>query len=421
MTTAPPPPGSRTFAALGVRNYRWYFGGQAVSLAGTWMQAVALSWLALELSGSGSVVGAVLAAQYLPVLLLGAYGGVLADRLDKRRLLLVAQAVHGSLSLVLGVLALTGAVELWMVFAIAAALGVVVSVEMPARQSFVMEMVGPAHVGNAVSLNSILVNATRAVGPALAGLLIAGFGVGVCFVLNGVSFAGVLFALLVMRTDELHPAPPLARGKGQLRDGLRYVRRTPELGVPLVMMAVVGTFAYEFPVVLPLLAHESLGGGAQTFGLLTSAMGVGAVVGGLVIASRRRTGARALSTAAVGFGVAIALVAIAPGLATALVAMLFVGAGSVSFMSTGNTTLQLGADPAFRGRVMALWAVTFQGSTPIGAPIIGAISEGTGPRVGLAVGAASCLLAAAIGTLRAGARGSSAPVPSEDPRSALAG
>ncbi|MBO9531996.1 MAG: MFS transporter [Solirubrobacteraceae bacterium] len=398
MTTlSPTSPTDSTFAALRVRNYRTWFAGQAVSLVGTWMQSVALSWLAFELSASGSVIGFVMAAQFVPVLVLGAYGGLLADRMDKRRLLLLTQGALGTLSLLLAVLVLGGLIALWMVFVIAVLLGVAVSVDTPTRQSFVIEMVGAEHVQNAVSLNSILVNASRAVGPAMAGVLIAAFGVGVCFAVNAASFVAVLAALVLMRRDELLPAPPLARARGQLRDGLRYVRGTPELAVPLVMMGIVGCFAYEFPVVLPLVAREALHGGPTTFGLLTSAMGVGAVAGGLVIASRRRTGTGALSLAAVGFGVAIALAAAAPGLGTALAAMLLVGAGSVAFMSTGNTTLQLTAAPEYRGRVMALWAVTFQGSTPIGGPIIGAISEFAGPRIGLGVGAAACLLAALVG------------------------
>ena len=282
---------------------------------------------------------------------------------------------------------------------LAAALGTVNSVDQPARQTFVPEMVSREGVQNAVSLNSVLTNASRAVGPAAAGVLIAIAGVGVCFLANAVSFAAVLVALARIRTQELHPAPAAGRESGQLRQGLRYVRGTPGLLVPLLMMALVGTLAYEFQVALPLLARISLHGGAGTYGFLTAAMGAGAVAGGLVVAWLGRTGLLPFTVAAAGFGAAILIAALVPSLPGELAALAVVGFFSTAFMATGNTTLQLTADPQFRGRVMALWSVTFTGSTPIGAPIIGAVAGRLGPRYGLGLGAIACLAAAIIGAL----------------------
>lgn len=392
----------RVLAALAVPNFRLYLAGQAVSLPGTWMQVVAQSWLVLQLTGSGTLLGLVAAAQFLPVLLLGAYGGLVADRVGKRRLLLATQAALGLLALTLGLLTVTRVVALWMVFALAVALGVVNAVDQPARQTFVPEMVGRDLVQNAVSLNSVLTNAARAIGPAAAGLLIATSGVGVCFLVNAASFAAVLAALAAIRTGALHPAPPAGREKGQLRQGLRYVRGTPGLLVPLLMMALVGTLAYEFQVALPLLARVSLHGGAGTYGFLTAAMGAGAVAGGLVVAGLARTGLLPFTVSAGGFAVAILAAALVPSLPGELAALAVVGFFSTAFMATGNTTLQLTADPQFRGRVMSLWSVTFTGSTPVGGPVVGVIADDLGPRFGLGIGALACVAATVLGTLALG-------------------
>lgn len=386
-----------TFAALAVPNYRRYLGGQVVSLVGTWMQAIAQGWLVLQLSHSGTVLGLVIAVQLLPVLVLGPYGGLLADRFDKRRLLLVANVVTGILALTLGLLAVTGVVTLWMVFTLAFLLGVVRSVTTPAQQSFPAEVVGPELLANAVSLNNVVTNAARAVGPAVAGGLIATVGVGVCFLVNAASFAAVVVALARLDRGALHPAPPVDRAPGQIREGWRYVRATPALSVPLAMMALTGTLAYEFPVSLPLMADGPLGGGAGAFGLMTSAMGVGAVAGGLWLAAHARVGLRPLAVLSALFGLSVLAAAAAPTLAFELVALLAVGAASIGFLSTASSTLQLAAEPRFRGRVMALWSMAFLGSTPIGGPLIGAISEATSPRVGLAVGGVACLACAALG------------------------
>ena len=384
------------FASLANHNYRLYFCGQALSLIGTWMQATAQAWLVLTLSGSAAVLGVVVALQALPVLLLGPYAGVVADRVDRRKLMIVLQSVMGLLAAVLAVLALGGWVQVWQVAVLAVLLGLNTAFENPARQAFIHQIVGNDLIRNAVTLNSVLVNAARAIGPAAAGVILAAVGAGWCFAINAASFVAVVVSLWMMRTDEIAYEEPVARAKGQLREGLRYVGGRPTLWVPLVMMAIVGTLAYEFPVSLPVAAREVFDGGPQAFGFMTSSMGIGAVIGGLVVAARGTTGLRTLTLAALGFGVTIAITAVVPSLWMAIVALFFVGWLSVSFMSTGNATLQLESEPQMRGRVMALWSVAFMGSTPIGGPIIGAISEYAGARVALGVGAAACFVAAAM-------------------------
>ena len=333
-------------------------------MIGTWMQSVAQSWLVLELTGSGTALGLVIALQTLPVLFGAPYAGLIADRVDKRRLLVITQSVMGVLALVLGLLTVTDTVQLWMVYVLAVGLGAANAVDNPTRQSFILEMVGPEHLRNAVTLNSVLVNAARAVGPAVAGILIATIGVGICFLVNAGTFAAVLFALITLDRKALRPSVPAPRERGQLRAGFAYVRHTSSLLVPLGMMALVGCLAYEFQVVLPIVARSTYDGGPQAYGFLTAAMGIGAVVGGLAVASRGLSGTRPLIVASTVFGVVILIAAAAPNLAFACVAMALVGAGSVAFLAIGNSTLQLAASPQMRGRVMALWAVAFLGSTP---------------------------------------------------------
>ena len=389
----------RTFSSLAVPNYRRYFTGQAISLIGTWMQTTAQAWLVLTLTNSATDLGLVVALQTLPVLLLGPYGGVIADRVDKRRLMIVLQSLMGVQALVLGLLTLTHRVTFTDVCVLAVVLGLNNCFENPSRQAFVLEMVGPSDLRNAVSLNSTLVNAARAVGPAVAGLLIASVGTGWCFMINAVSFVAVVTSLTTMDRTTLQPAPPTARGRGQLREGFRYVARTPELAVPLLMMGLVGMLAYEFQVTLPVAAKQVFHGGAEVYGVMTAAMGIGAVVGGLMTAARGKTGLRAMVMASTVFGVVITFAALAPVLAAEFVALAMVGYASVSFLSMGNSTLQLATDPQMRGRVMALWSVAFLGSTPIGGPAIGWVTEQDGARVGLGVGAASCFVAAGLGAI----------------------
>ena len=394
-----PVPRGQTFAALHVRNYRYFFLGQAVSLAGTWMQSVALAWLVLQLTASATWLGLSVALQTLPVLLLGPYAGVLVDRVDKRRLLVGTQSAAGLLALLLGLLTVSGRITLVGVLVLSLAFGAVNSLDNPARQSFIREMVPERLVRNAVTLNSVVVNASRAVGPAVGGVLIATLGVGVCFLVNAASFLAVIAAYLLMHAADLRPTEPAPRAPGQLRAGLAYVRSEPDLLVPLLMMALVGTLTYEFQVSLPALATGTFGEGATSLGWITSAMGLGAVVGGLVSASRSATGIRPMTMSATAFGLATALTAVAPSVQTAAAALLLVGAASVWFLSVGNATLQIAAAPQMRGRVMALWAVAFLGTTPIGGPVVGWVAEHTGPRWALLVGASAAILAALLGAL----------------------
>ena len=391
--------GRVTFAALSVPNYRLYYAGQAVSLAGTWMQMTAQAWLVLTLTHSSTALGVIIALQTLPVLLLGPYGGVIADRVNKRRLMIILQSAMGVQALILGVLTVTGEVQYWQIGMLAALLGLNNAFENPARQSFMLEMVGSEHLRNAVSLNSVMANTARVVGPAIAGILIATVGIGVCFLLNAASFAAVIGSLLAMDRGALHPTTPTPRAKGQLRGGFRYVRSTPGLLIPLLMMGLAGCLTYEFQVTLPVMASRGLHVGSTGFGFMTATMGIGAVLGGLVVAARGKIGLRALVLAAGGFGIALTLATLAPSLPLELAALAFVGWGSISFMSMGNSTLQLTAAPEMRGRVMSLWFVAFQGSTPIGGPLVGWLMAVAGARAGLGLGAATIFAVAVLGLL----------------------
>src|SRR3984957_4434684 len=390
----------RTFSSLSNHNYRKYFFGQTTSLIGTWMQMTAQSWLVFTLTHSATDIGFVMALQTLPVLLLGPYGGVVADRVDKRKLMIVLQAMMGVQAGVLSVLALTHVVTYLDVCILAIVLGLNNAFENPSRQSFVLEMVGPKDLRNAVSLNSTMNNVARAVGPAIAGIIIASFGEGWCFALNAVSFVAVVFSLMIMDVSILSPSVPTERAKGQLREGFRYIAATPKLLYPLIMMALVGMLAYEFQVTLPVVAGRVFHGNSEDYGLLMASMGVGAVIGGLWSASKGKTGTRAMVRAALLFGLFITLAAVSPSIGIEYFALALVGFASVSFLSMTNSTLQLETDPQMRGRVMALWAVAFMGTTPIGGPLIGWITSETNARVGLGVGAASCFVAAAIGWYR---------------------
>ncbi|HXR49813.1 MAG TPA: MFS transporter [Verrucomicrobiae bacterium] len=387
----------RTFASFGVRNFRLYYLGQGISLCGTWMQTIAMSWLVLELTHSGTQLGLVLAAQYLPILIFGVWGGVIADRFDKRRILYFTQSIAGLLALLLGLLVVSHHIELWMVYVLAASLGFTQVVDNPSRQTFVMEMVGPANLKNAVTLNSTLVNVARVVGPSIAGALIATVGVGECFLINAASFGAVLIALNLMRGSELHPAHTVAKEPGQVKAGLQYVLAHPRLRSTLLMMFIIGTFAYEFPVILPLFATITLHGSATTYSAMTAAMGLGAVVGGLYTAGRDVASQRELVVVAILFGLGLFAIALSPGRLVAYLIMIIVGALSVLFISMGNATLQLTSEPQMRGRVMAMWSIAFLGTTPIGGPIIGSIADHSNPRVGLAVGGLATLVAAYLG------------------------
>jgi MFS family permease len=402
--------GRLTFAALGIPNYRRYYSGQSISLIGTWMQMTAQAWLVFTLTHSSTWLGVVVALQTLPVLVFGPYGGVIADRVDKRKLMIVLQSVMGIQALLLGLLTVTGTVTLAEIGVLAVLLGFNNAFENPARQSFMMELVGPEHLRNAVSLNSVLVNVARTIGPAVAGILIATVGEGVCFLVNAASFVAVVSSLLSMDRSALSPTTPTPRARGQLREGLRYVRSTPQLAVPLLMMGLAGCLTYEFQVSLPVMADRGLTVGPTGFGFMTAAMGVGAVAGGLIVAARGKTGLRPLTLAAAAFAVAMGLATIAPDITVELLALGLVGGASIAFMSTGNSTLQLSAAPGMRGRVMSLWFVAFQGSTPVGGPVVGAVMALLGPRAGLGLGAMTVLLVA-LGGLIAQRRLPSSPPP----------
>jgi MFS family permease len=390
--------GLHTFSALAVRNYRLWIVGQGISLSGTWMQTVAQGLLVLQLSGSGTTLGLITALQALPVLLFGAWGGVVADRFPKRTILYATQAVAGVLALLLGALVATGVIRIWMVGALAFALGIVKAIDAPTRQSFVMEMVGKDVLVNAVSLNSTQVNLARVIGPTLAGVLIATVGMAACFMINGLSYFAVLAVLAAMRAGELHPAPLALRVRGQLSQGFQYVRASPILLAILLMMAVIGTFTYEFTVSLPLFAHETFGRGATAYAAMTAAMGLGAVVGGLYTASRPAGSSARLLWASSFFGIAVLLTAMTPTLPLALMALVGVGFCSIRFTSLANATLQLTSAAHMRGRVMSLWTMAFLGSTLIGGPTIGWIGEHVGPRWALALGGGAALVAAGLGS-----------------------
>ena len=385
----------RSFTSLAVPNYRRYFAGQLVSVTGNWTQVVAEMWLILTLTGSGLAVGVTSALQFLPLLLFGAWGGVLADRFPKRSVLMVTQALMVLPALALWGVTSAGVVAPWMVYALVFARGAVNAVDFPTRQSFAIEMVGADRVVNAVSLNSVLIHSARILGPAAAGVLIATVGVGTCFLVNALSFGAMVVALRAMEPRELRAAPTASRGSGgSIRAALRYVRRTPALAIPLAMMALVGTLGYNFQVILPLLARFSFDGGAAAYTALAVAMGAGSVVGALVAGARGRVGPGLLTGAAFGFGAVALIAAAAPTLPLEAIALVPLGAASVTFAAGINSSLQLAADPAMRGRVMALYSMVFLGSTPIGGPIAGWLSQAIDPRAALVLAGASGVLAA---------------------------
>jgi MFS family permease len=389
----------RTFHAVShSRNFRLFFIGQAVSVTGTWMQSVAAAWLVLQLARShaGLALGLLAALNFGPMLFLGAFGGLLADRRDKRSILIATQSIFAVLALALWALVAANVVQLWMVYALTLLQGMVTAIDMPARQSFYVEMVGQAELTNAISLNSAVMTGTRIIGPALAGILIATIGLAPCFLVNAVSYAAVIVGLRLMRPLELQRTRA-ERRKGQLREGLAYVWRTAELRDPLVWMAFVFAFAFNFSILFPLLAKDVFGGDAGTLGLLLSLLGVGSLLGALVMAREEHPNPRRLALGSAAFGLASIAVAFAPTLLSELVLLVPMGFVSMVFMITGNSTLQLTSRPDMRGRVMALYGIVFLGSTPIGGPIAGWAAEQLGPRWALALGGAIAVLVGVAG------------------------
>lgn len=408
---------TRTFGSLRVRNYRLYFFGQVVSVSGTWMQQIAQAWLVLHLHGNGVDLGVVAAMRFVPMLVLGPWGGLLADRMDKRRLLIATQAVAGVFAGALAALTLTGVITLWMVYAMALLLGLAQVVDNPTRQSFASEMVGPTQVSNAVSLNSAVFTSARIFGPALAGILIALVGTGWCFAINGASYLAVIGALLLMRPGELYTtaADRLRPVRGQVRDGISYAWSTPRLRWPLAVLLIVGTLAFNFNVLLPLMAQQVFHAGASAFGTMMSMMGVGALIGALTSAGRAHPTWRVITLAALALGLFLAGAALVPSLSLEMLVLIPVGISMTTLQATSNSFIQLAADPAMRGRVMALYVTAFMGTTPIGAPIIGYVAQLLGPRSGLMVGALAALAAALLAFVVRGMLGRTGGADAETP------
>lgn len=382
------------FSSLRIRNYRLFFLGQVVSNIGTWMQRIAQDWLVLSLTGSATAVGVTTALQFLPMLLFGLYGGVLVDRLPKRPTLLFTQAAMAVTGVVLAVLTLSGHVQVWHVYLAAFAVGLATVLDNPARQSFVSEMVGPEQLQNAVSLNSANFQSARLVGPAVAGLMITGVGTGWAFLFNGLSFVAPIAGLLLMRARELHVVERAPRGKGQLREGLHYVAGRPQLIWTIVLVGFVGTFGFNFPVYLSAFADDVFHVGAGSYSLFNTLMAVGSLAGALLAARRGTAKLRVMIAAAALFGALELVAAAAPSLWLFALLMAPIGMFGMTINVNANTAIQMGTDPAMRGRVMSLYMMVFLGGSPVGAPIAGWITDAYGVRAGLAVGGAISAAAA---------------------------
>lgn len=396
METDAQPPPVRALAAFAIPNFRRFVTGQTISLVGSWTETVAQAILVLALTHSGVWLGLATAARYTPVLLLTPYAGVIVDRRSKRRVLLLTQSSLAAVSLVLGVLVLTGVVRLWMVFAVAFAFGTLTALDNPARLAFISEMVGEQLIRNAVTLNSTLVNVGRAIGPIVAASLVSAVGVGWCFVANAASFLAVIASLVALNVSQLHPSAPVRRGRGQLRQGLAYARTVREIIAPLAMMVLIGTLTYEYEVSLPLFGRGALHGGPTTYSALFAAFGLGSIVGGVYCARHPKTGVPRMIGAALVYAAAMLATAFTTQTYEAVALLIVVGFASIIFLTTGNSTVQLAARPDMRGRMTALWSTAFVGSTPIGATIIGAIGD-TSSRLALLAGAAACFVAAIAG------------------------
>ena len=389
----------RTFHSLHTRNFRLYFIGQVVSVTGTWLNATASAWLVLRLSNSGFALGLNTALTFLPILLIGAFGGMLADRYDKRKILISTQAAYAILALTLFILAASGVAQLWMVYALSLGAGLVTALDNPTRQSFYMELVPEDDLTNAVSLNSAVFMGARIVGASAAALVITTIGLANCFLIDALSYVAVIGALLAMRAKDLHGRQGRKTAeRGSVGEGFRYVWNTPDLRSPLVLMTIVFTFAFNWAVLLPLLAKHTFEGDAATFGIMSALTGAGAFVAALIMANRSSSSSvapnfRRLSTWSIASGVALLLTAVAPTLGVAYLSMLSLGFTVMTFIITANSMMQLRSLPEYRGRVMALYGMVFLGSTPIGAIITGSLAEQLGARAGFVLGAASALLA----------------------------
>ncbi|GGV69425.1 MULTISPECIES: MFS transporter [Streptomyces] len=406
QTSTDSPRNSSMFSSLKIRNYRLFFLGQVVSNTGTWMQRIAQDWLVLSLTGSSAAVGITTALQFLPMLLFGLYGGVLVDRLPKRPTLLCTQSVMALTGLALAGLTLSGHVQVWHVYLAAFVMGLATVLDNPARQTFVSEMVGPQQLQNAVSLNSANFQSARLIGPAVAGVMITSVGTGWAFLVNGLSFAAPITGLLLMRARELHVVERAPRGKGQLREGLRYVAGHPNLLWPIVLVGFIGTFGFNFPVWLSAYADDVFHAGAGAYSLFNTVMAVGSLAGALLAARRGTARLRLLIAAAAAFGALEIVAAVAPEYWLFALLMAPIGVFGLTVNVTANTTVQMGTAPAMRGRVMSLFMMVFVGGTPLGAPLVGWMTDTWGARAGFAVGGAISLVAAVtIGLLLARAGG----------------
>jgi MFS family permease len=383
-----------TFSSLKIRNYRLFFSGAVVSNTGTWMQRIAQDWLVHTLTGSAAAVGMTIALQFLPMLLFGLYGGVLADRLDKRKLLICTQAAMGLTGLTLAGLTLGGVVQVSHVYVLAFVLGLVTVIDNPARQTFVSDMVGPALLRNAVSLNSANFQTARIIGPTAAGLIIAAAGSGWAFLFNGLSFIAPVSCLLLMRTADLTPVERAPRSKGQLRAGLKYVGGRPDLLWPIVLIGFIGTFGFNFPIWVVAFTDRIFEAGAGTYGLLNALMAVGSLTGALIAARFASSRTRHTVAAAALFGALLMVLATAPTLWLFGALLVPTGLVGMTLMISGNTSLQLTSDPAMRGRVISLYMMVFLGGTPFGGPLMGWLTDAYGPRVALLLGGAICAGAA---------------------------
>jgi MFS family permease len=386
-----------TFRSLRHRNFTLFFAGQLVSQTGSWLSMVTQTLLVLKLTDSGVALGGLTAFQFGPMLFLGAYAGAVADRSDKRKMLTGLQAAAMLQSFALGALVLSGSATVAAIYALAAIQGVITAFDNPVRRAFVVEMVPSEDLPNAVSLNSAIMTGSRVFGPAIAGALVLSVGYGWPFIIDGLSYTAVIAGLLLMRSNELFRSPPAPHRKGQVRQGLRYIRSEPNLLVPLVMMAMIGTFAFNFQVTVPLLVDGPLSGGTGTFSLLFSVLSVGSLIGALATARRSRVKPQQLVNAAAAFGVAMVLLAISPSLGVAFPVAVLLGLASIAFMTTSTAIVQLLAGAEYRGRVLAIQGMVFLGSTPIGGPIVGWVSDVIGPRAGIGLGALACFAAAAYG------------------------
>jgi MFS family permease len=374
-----------TFAALRVRNYRLFAAGSLVSNTGTWMQRVAQDWLVLALTGSAGALGVTTGLQFLPILLFSPMAGVIADRFSKRSVMMITQSAMAITAAVLGLLAITGVAQAWHVYVLAFVFGAAAAFDTPARQAFVNEMVSHDTVANAVALNSASFNVGRMIGPAIAGGMIALLGSGVSasgwvIILNSATYLAVLAAIKRIHSEELHPVPVLPRAKGQLRDGIRYVRSRPDIMLVMAILACAGTFGFNFQMTTALMATQVYDKGAGEYGLLGSILAVGSLVGALLAARRTSSSQRLVVVGAIVFGLVTLVAGLMPTYATFALVLPIAGLTSMTLMTAANSFVQMAADPAMRGRVLALYLAVFMGGTPIGAPLLGWIAEHAGAR-----------------------------------------